>query len=168
MIRQAEEQRLRAEVLSVTGGEEGSELLTKSASNPTPETDEVRVRVSMGRAVQDPELGEREEEEGTGAVIIPEEVVEATASAEEIVSIIVPEPEQEVQLDMEREEHQEGLQPETNEARVHDFFSDWRIIEKRAKEFKRKREEEIPDRKRNKEYGKRESGNKKEKTRKRK
>ena len=129
----------------MTGGEEGSKLLTNSASNPTPETDEVRVRVSMGRAVQDPELGDRGEDEGTSAVNIPEEVAEATASAEEVVSSIVPEPEQEVELDMEREEHQEGLQPETNVARVHEFFSDWRIIEKQAKEFKRKREEEIKD-----------------------
>ena len=103
----------------MTGGEEESKLSTNSASNPTPETDEVRVQVSMGRAVQDPELGERGEDEGTSAVNIPEEVAEATASAEEVISSIVPEPEQEVELDMEREEHQEGLQPETNVARVH-------------------------------------------------
>ena len=152
----------------MTGGEEGSKLLSNSASNPTPETDEVRVRVSMGRAVQDPELGERGEDEGTSAVNIPEEVAEATASAEEVVSSIVPEPEQEVELDMEREEHQEGLQPETNVARVHEFVSDWRIIEKQAKEFKRKREEEIKDGKTNKGDGKWESGNKKEKAKKRK
>ena len=62
MIQQAEEKRLTEEVQHTIRNEDGSELLQSPPNNETDlaETQsEVRVRVSMGSAVQDPELGER-------------------------------------------------------------------------------------------------------------
>ena len=86
----------------------------------------------------------------------------------ELVTQEVQEQERQEGQDIGIEKEQEVLQtPATTESsnspRMHDFFSDWKMIEKRAKEFKKKRGEEIRERKKKKEDTKKDAHKKKEK-----
>ena len=155
MIKQAEENQLRDEAQIAISTEEGVQMLTDPTNNPRDETEavnEVRVRVSMGSAVQDPELGERGEEEVVEIVVHEE----AEANAEEDVNLEVLETDQEEGQGREMHKEQDlNSQSQTHlslgsSPRLHEFFSDWKRIDKRAKDFKRKREEEIREKKKNK------------------
>ena len=120
MIQQAEENQRREEVNDDIRPEDGAEL-NPAGSEVT--HNEVRTRVSMESAVQDPELGERSEEGHTGEanntneaaeIVVESDVISVTAEdAEELNLQVVQEPGREEVESVELGEEHEVLQPQT-------------------------------------------------------